>query len=191
MTAVAAVLVATEAQAHQVVPGVGGFPGLMLHPIALAHQLACLVTAGLVVARSRPAMLMPSMLAFGAALFAAQAARAAMPAIVAGYWLVALAAIVIAAIAAALLPRMPDWIAVGTTAVLGAVVGLDTMGEGPSLSQRLEAGLASAAAGAIVIAAIGGALSGRAQEWVEIGVRVVAAWVAAAAVMVLAFGLRG
>lgn len=176
--------------AHQLVPGVTGFPALMLHPLFLPHQLVCIVVAALLAGRTRPASVAPSIYAFGLGLVAAQWLRSSLPWILTHYWMALLIALVISAVIAALLERLIPPISIPLVAVLGVIVGLDTAGEGPTFSDTLQAVAATFLSATAIISALGWTLSRPWPRWVDILARVIAAWAAAAGVMVLAFALK-
>lgn len=162
----------------------------MLHPLFLTHQLVCIVVAGLLAGRTRPTSVAPSIYAFGLGLVAAQWLRSSVPWILTHYWMALLIGLVISAVIAASLERLVPTISTPLVAVLGVIVGLDTTGEGPAFSDTLQAVAATFVSATVIIFALGWTLSRAWPRWVDILARVIAAWAAAAGVMVLAFALK-
>jgi hypothetical protein len=177
--------------AHPMVTGVTGFPALMLHPVLLTHQLLCLVTACLLIGRTRPVKIWQAVYGFGLGLLAAQWPRTQVPSVLTHYWIVSLVVLVVCSGVAAALPRLPAVISLPLLALLGAVIGLDTGGEGPGFANALLAVVATLLTSAIVLVPGGWLLSRPMPFWAEILVRVAAAWITAAALMVAAFALKG
>jgi urease accessory protein len=184
----AAILLAPPAQAHAVVPGVGGFAGGLLHPLLVAAHAMSLVALGLLIARqSRP--FAPG-LVFALALCAGLIAIAlAVGETIASQVLLANTAILGLAVAAAWSPpKAIGWL---LAAVGGAALALDSPPDAITLSEAyrmlLGTGLSACLALALVVA-----LTRRARRhWQIIAVRIVGSWIAASAILVLALEFAG
>lgn len=186
------ILTATApASAHPLVPGVTGFPALMLHPVLLTHQLLCLITACLLIGRTRPVMIWQAVYGFALGLIVAQWLRAQVPVVLMHYWIGSLVVLLVSGGVAAALPRVAPILSLPLLVTLGAVVGLDTSGEGPGFANALQAVVASLLTTAIILFAGGWLLSRQMPFWADIVVRVAAAWITAASLMVAAFALKG
>lgn len=184
------ILLGSSAQAHEFIPGVTGFPAQMLHPVFLTHHLLCIVLAGLVAGRTQSAAIWRFLPAFGIGLVAGQWLAAAAPSLFWYFWHTTLIVILAASAMVAAFGRLPALVSIPMVALLGAVIGLDTPGEGPALSDMAQAAAATFLTGALIILAIGWAVSRPMPQWGEVLVRVVAAWIAASSLMALALLMR-
>jgi hypothetical protein len=184
------ILLGSSAHAHEFIPGVTGFPAQMLHPVFLTHQLLCIVLAGLVAGRTQSAAIWRFLLAFGFGLVAGQWLPSAAPSLFWYFWHMTLIVILAASAMVAAFGRLPALVSIPMVALLGAVIGLDTQGEGPALSDMAQAAAATFLTGALVILAIGWGVSRPLPQWADVLVRVVAAWIAASSLMALALLMR-
>ncbi len=181
---------ATPALAHPLVPGVTGYPALMLHPLLITHQALALFTAMLLMARSPALSRWRTALIFAAALAMAHIAQGFLPGLFSYYWLVASALITAAAGLVAALDPVPPRLALPAIALLGALIGLDTHGEAAGLWPRIEAVSAAMLTG-VMLLMLAGFLGGYPlAKPLRLLARILAAWIAAATIMVLAFALR-
>jgi hydrogenase/urease accessory protein HupE len=176
------------ASAHSPIAGVGHFYGGMLHPAVVPAHLMAIVAMGLWLGQRWPAG--------GSALVAL---LAAVPiGMVAGRWvgwqkgelvilsLTALIAVLVAAARDA--PRVPR-LAIATA--LGLFLGMDSMPDGLS-GRPLWLSLAGTWFAVLLGHSWMIAMSEiAARPWMKIGVRVVASWLCAAAVLVLALSAFG
>lgn len=186
-----ALVIAAPASAHPLVRGVTGFPALMLHPILLTHQLLCLIAGCLLIGRTRPVRIWQAVYVFGLALVAAQVVRAQAPSVLLHYWIASLVALIASGIAAAAFARVPAMVGVPLVGLLGGIVGLDTAGEGPTFIDTAAAVVASLLTSALFLFPGGWLLARPMPFWADVIVRVAAAWIAAATLMVAAFALKG
>ncbi|MGF1620176.1 MAG: HupE/UreJ family protein [Rhodomicrobiaceae bacterium] len=185
------VLLGSPAQAHEFIPGVTGFPALMLHPVFLTHQLACIVLAGLAAGRTQSVAAWGFLPAFAVGLVAGQWLSSAAPSLFWYFWHMTLVVILAASATVAAFGRLPALVSIPIVALLGAVIGLDTQGEGPAFSDMAQAAAATFLTGALIILAIGSLVSRPLPQWADVLVRVVAAWIAASSLMALALLMRG
>lgn len=197
------------AAAHPVLPGVTGFPSLMLHPLLLEHQLLCVVASGLLAARSRSFRLLSSLALFAAGVMAGNVARDFVPQH--GFYVpFVLTAILVSGLFSLALDRLPFMAAAGLLFALGSAIGVDTTADGPGIAHRAEAVAAAVLGSAIVMGAITAILRSPAPrpsealrgpvahndvpsgaqaampDWRSICVRVIAAWITAAVTMMAA-----
>ncbi|MET0276791.1 MAG: HupE/UreJ family protein [Pseudorhodoplanes sp.] len=182
------VLFSSGAQAHIVIPGVGGFEGGLLHPFfVLTHALALIalgLLAGMQTWRQRLAML---------AVFAA--------AMVAAFGLVSLAyatdrselaVLALTAIAGLVLsvrPNVPVAVAAVLAALVGAGILLDSVPAVPTVRETIIALAGTLLAATAIIALVAFASAVLPAFWPRIGVRVAGSWIAASAILVLALRL--
>lgn len=180
----------TPALGHSLLPGVSGYPALMLHPLLITHQALALITAMLLIARSPALSRWRTVLAFIVALGIGHIAQGMLPALFTYYWIAASALIAIAATLAATLDPVPPRLAFPAIVVLGAIIGLDTHGEGSGLWPRLQAVSAAGLAGALLLLAAGFVGGYALPRPLRILARILGAWIAAATIMILAFALK-
>jgi hypothetical protein len=98
--------------------------------------------------------------------------------------------ILAAAVTVAASGDLPRALAISLVALLAVIIGADIQPEGPALSEKAEAAAATFLTGALLLLAIGWLVSRRMPQWAELAIRIVAAWIAASALMVLAFLFR-
>ena len=183
-------LLATPALAHPLIPGVTGYPALMLHPLLITHQALALLTAMLLIARSPALSRWRTALIFAATLAMAHVAQGFLPGLFAYYWIAASALIAAAAGIVVALDPVPPRLALPAIAILGALIGLDTHGEAPGLWPRMAAVSAAILTG-VALLMLAGFLGGYAlPKPLRLLARILAAWIAAATIMILAFALR-
>lgn len=179
-------LLGEAARAHEIIPGVTGFPALMLHPFFLTQQLLGIVIAGFVAGRTRPFAVWPFVLMFGASLVAVQLVFYASPTVILYLWLAAHLVIFAAAGAVAAFGQLAPVAAIPLFVLLAAAIGLDIQPEGPALLDTAQATAATFLTGTILIIAISWVASRTLPQWGEILIRIVAAWIAASSLMMLA-----
>jgi urease accessory protein len=178
---------ASAAQAHPVIQGASGFTAGFLHPLLLPAHAFALVTLGLLIGqqphwgRSVPlAALLSVVVGLGAI------ALAYVPTL-AGEALLASAAINGAAVALA--RPLPQVLGATMAAATGLALALDSPPDAISL---LEANIAllGTVAGVVVLLSAVVAISARlTRNWQRTGVRIVGAWIAASAILVLTLRL--
>lgn len=176
---------ATQAVGHPVLPGVTGFPSMMLHPLLLEHQLLCVMAAGLILARAAPQRPLSGLALITASVIGGNAARGFLP--MYGFYVpFVLTAIVATGLLVVSFERPAFAAAAICLIALGAAIGLDTSAEGPGIWHVAEAIAASLLTTLIVATLIGVAFRSPARAWVIILARIIAAWITAAALMMLA-----
>ncbi len=181
-------LTTAAAQAHTVIPGIGGFPGGLLHPLLVpAHTLA-LIAFGLLAGRfTMPAqMLLLTVFVIAACVSFALIAMA-YSATRAETLILGLSAAVGLVLAAGLLLPLP--VIAGLTAVIAGALMFDSVPPVLSVSETalsLTGTVTAAAALAAASAWLSGALP---QHIRQIAVRIAGSWIAASAIMVMALRL--
>jgi hypothetical protein len=190
LSAVALVGFIVPAGAHDIVPGITGFPGLMLHPFFYTTQLIAILVAILLAARTRPIALGPIAICFATGLICTQAIRIDQTSLLYLYWLGTYISLFVIATLVAVLPRLWPGLSLLLVVPLGGVVGLGTRGDGPALSDQVEIGLASAISSIMVIVAAGWLLSRPRSDWADMFLRVAGAWIAASTAMILVSAFR-
>jgi urease accessory protein len=183
-----AALLPEHAHAHPVIEGVGGFYGGLLHPLMVPAHLMCLVALGLLVGQQPEAQRRGLLARLGAALIAG------LVTVVAAFAPTHqdLALLVVTALVG-ILVALAQPLSVLVTAPLmlagGMTIELDSVPQDISMLTAFMA-LAGTALAATTIALMVATLSGRMRGgWQGIAVRVVGAWIAAGAILVLALKL--
>lgn len=138
----------------------------------------------------RPVRVWQAVYVFGLTLVAAQVVRAQAPFVLIHYWLASLVVLFASGVAAAVFARVPVLVGLPLMGLLGGIVGLDTAGEGPAFFDSALAVVASLLTSALLLFPGGWLLSRPMPFWADVIVRVAAAWIAAATLMVAAFALK-
>jgi urease accessory protein len=179
---------ADAAVAHNVVPGVGGFAGGLLHPLLVPTHVIAIAGLGLLAGQQVAAMRRWLLAMFAAGLlmgifaivlaFATEAAE-----------LVLLLCAAVAGLLTATARPTPVLLAAPLVAVAGAALELDSVPDEISMQATMLA-LVGTAMGALLALVVVAAISAdRTRQWQRIGVRVLGSWIAASAILVLALRL--
>lgn len=181
--AAAAALPASAVWAHGEIKGVGAFYSGVLHPFISPAHLIALVALGLL---------------FGQR--GVSASRHAMGALVAalalGLWLslrlqlpepdpLLLALGMLLGLGVVLARPWPTWTLVPLSALVGLAVGLGSAPDGMAPAQRSAALVGTLVGAALCTACLAGAVQPMQRPWARIGVRVLASWLSASALLVL------
>jgi urease accessory protein len=185
---VALLIAMNPAYAHDVVGGVGGFYGGLLHPALVpAHALA-LVALGLLIGQQTPRRRAGLLAAFAAALvLGIGLIVAAFAAFYADY--VVLGSAAVAGLAVAIARPLPLVVACPLMAVAGVTLALDSVPQEISMLATFLA-LTGTAIGAFLATLVLADLTAHLRrDWQRIGVRIAGSWIAASAILVLALRL--
>jgi hypothetical protein len=187
------------AHAHELVPGVTGFPALVLHPIAVPDTALCLVAAGVAAGQGARPRLAPLGLAAGAAAagvavgfgsqFVVTGALSQLTVLVLLHLPLALAAL--AGLVVALTPRRAAGVTAAMVVLLGAMVGMLILPEAPGDLAVAEALAGAALGAALTVAVIAAPVALVTGRFGAVPSRVAGSWIAAAAILILAVALRG
>jgi urease accessory protein len=184
---VALALTAQPALAHDVMPGVSGFTGGMLHALLVPSHLMALLALALVVARQARGRFVSEAI-FAAALIgglgaiAFGAGESPAPLVLLG------TSALCGALAACALP-VPSLILWLIAVVTGTAVALDSPPDAISIREAYVM-MAGVWLGAMLVLAIVAEAAARlTRPWQLIGLRVVGSWIAASAILVLALRL--
>jgi urease accessory protein len=171
------------ALAHSPVPGVGGFPGGLLHPVFVQAHLLALIGLGLFIGQQHARLLAVLCFAAGVAvgLGAIASAVGETPANT-----VLLASATIAGALTALAVAMPRVIGWLLAAVIGVAIGLDSPPHVISVTEATLMLIGTGIGALVVLIAVAAAAAALRREWQRIGVRVLGSWTAASAILVLA-----
>ena len=173
------------AQAHDVVSGVGGLPGGLLHPLLVpAHALA-LLALGL--ALGQQPRWRAGVLLFGVGLVAGITLIVAAFAITTDTAVLAVAAM--AGMAVAVGRRLPLALAGPLAIVAGMAVALDSVPQEISMQTTFLALVGTAISATLAVMLVAGLSRRLARDWQRIGLRIVGSWIAASAILVLAVRL--
>jgi len=188
VAATALLVLPQAALAHTIVPGVDGIAGGLLHPLlVLAHALA-LVALGLLVGQ-QPSRVRHAMAATFAAGALAGLGTVASAVAVEDADIAVLACAAIAGVLAALAWPLPVALTAALAAITGATIELDSVPDEISMQATMLALIATALAAVLVLALVAWLAASRTRNWQRIGIRVVASWSAASAILVLALRL--
>jgi len=185
--AVVWLLVASQpAQAHDVVAGVGGFSGGLLHPLLVpAHALA-LVALGLTLGQ-------PGRLRYAGLLLFAAGLAAGIALIVTAFAittdLAVLAVAAVAGIALAVGRPLPLAMSGPLAVVAGLAIALDSVPEEISMQTTFLALVGTAISATLAVMLVAGLARRLARDWQRIGLRIAGSWIAASAILVLAVRL--
>lgn len=182
-------LVPACARAHSPIPGIGAFYNGALHPFVVPAHFMALLGLGLWIGRRGIAVEAEAAIT----LLAGLAAGAALGGVVGwpGTDMAVLAGSAVVALIVALARPLPNWALVVVAAAIGLGVGLGSDPEGLSGSARWTT-LAGTCLGAFIGSLWIAAITEFAKPpWLKIAVRVVASWVAASALLVLALSWVG
>jgi urease accessory protein len=173
------------ALAHDVVAGVGGFTGGLLHPLLVPVHLLALVGLGLLIGQqqgpSRRMLLAVFAAGLGAGLACVALAIGETPAN-----LVLLAAAGTAGVLVVIAAPLPGIVGGIVAVTTGAAIGLDSPPDEISLWSAVLALLGTGLGAVVVLTAIVVLTGCCRREWLRIGVRVIGSWTAASAILVLA-----
>jgi urease accessory protein len=184
----ASLVTPSAAQAHPALQGVSGFAAGLLHPLLLPAHAFALVALGLLIGQQRH---WHRWVPLAAAIISVVAglgtiALAYVPTL-AGEAL--LASVAINGAAVALARPLPQMLGATLAAATGFALALDSPPDAISLSEANLA-LLGTAAGVVFVLSIVVAISAcLARDWQRIGIRILGAWIAASAVLVLALRL--
>jgi hydrogenase/urease accessory protein HupE len=184
--AVALVLIARPACAHEIIPGVTGFPGGLLHPVLMPAHLMTLIGLALLIGRSKtrrvPEIIFAIALMGGLAAIALGTGETRAPLVLLG-----VAAICGLSVAAALpVPQALVW---PVAAVAGAAIGLDSPPDVISIQLAYVILLGTWLGAVIVLVMLVEIAARLTRPWELIGLRVLGSWIAASAILVLTLRL--
>jgi urease accessory protein len=177
-------LAMTNAAAHPVYPGIGGFPGGLLHPLLVPTHLIALVALGLLIGW-QPRWGWAVAAVYGIAVIAGLGAIAlgTVP-ILAEEALLALAGI--SGLLVVLALPLPGALGGLLAAATGLVLALDSPPDAILLREANLALLGTALGASMMLVAVVQVASRLRRDWQRIGVRILGSWIAASAILVLA-----
>jgi hypothetical protein len=162
----------------------------MLHPLVVSHHLLALLAAGLLLFQAPRLSRWRSIAAFVAALAAANAAQGLIPNLFSWYWIASSSLLAAAGATTAIADPVPPRLALPLIAALGVLLGFDIHAEVAGPWARAEAVSATALTGSLMLLLAGFAGGYHLPRPVRVLARILAAWITAAVVMILAFALR-
>lgn len=178
-----------SASAHDMIPGVGGFVGRILHPFIIIDHFVCLVLAGLIAGLYGPKSIWLSLASLIGGVIAGYLLQAVIP-IIEIFWMLPLASALVAGLMVlGAVPLGPfRWL--GVIIALGTAVGLETDPEGVLFIDRIDTLGGLVIAAAILLLIIGWPLSRASNPWISIMARIVSSWISAVAGLVLALNFQ-
>jgi urease accessory protein len=188
LAALLLLLAPAAAQAHTVIPGIGGFPGGLLHPLLVPAHALTLIALGLLTStfEARPRILLLAMFA-AAAIAAFGLIAMAYSATQAETLILCLGAAIGLLLAADVTPPFP--VAPLLTIVIAGAIVFDSVPPVLTVGETALALTGTVVAGIALVAAtawISGALPLRVRVLAR---RIAGSWIAASAIMVLALRL--
>lgn len=189
-SAASAILLAPAgAWAHSPVPGLGHFYNGALHPLVVPAHLVALIALGLWLGQRRVLEVPAAMAALIVATPVGLALSGSFGGLDTDTVTLAVGAMVALAVVAA--RALPRFTMTGLVAVLGLAIGLGSGPDGLGGSARWLS-LAGTWLGVVVATSlIAAATEFARRDWMQVGVRVVASWVAASALIVLTLAWVG
>ncbi|KQP43115.1 HupE/UreJ family protein [Pseudorhodoferax sp. Leaf274] len=182
--AAAVALPGGAAWAHGEIKGVGAFYSGVLHPYISPAHLIALVALGLLFGQR-------------GVLASRQAMLALVAALVLGLWLglrplglpepdaLLLALGTLIGLSVVLARAWPTWALVPLAALVGLAVGLGSAPDGMAPMQRHAALVGTLVGATLCTACLAGIVNPLQQPWARVGVRVLASWLSASALLVL------
>lgn len=183
----AAICVPLPALAHGEIANVGAFYNGILHPFLSPAHLVTLLALGLLIGQRGPQQDLLAVVTLAVGLLAGLLLSPFGGAAASDPVLLAIATVVGLAVAAARPP--PLVLLAGLAAVAGFVIGLESRIDGLVGLQRAGAMFGTLLAATLCAACLAGIVQQTQRHWQQIGVRVMGAWLTAAATLVLAFTL--
>ena len=175
------------ASAHSPIAGIGDFYNGMLHPLLVpAHLLALLALGLLLGQRGLPSMRL-ALPAFILTLIVGLAASS----VTLGNsesWL--LPGVICCGLLVVLQRDLPRVVCLLLAVALGALIGLDSPGDGVQGRERWLTLAGTALGGSLWLIFIAGFTDLLQQPWQRIGIRVLGSWITASALLVLALAAR-
>jgi urease accessory protein len=184
----ALLLAADPAHAHDVVAGVGGFYGGLLHPLLVPAHVLALTSLGLLIGQQTPRQRAGLLGLFAASLIAGiMVIVAAFAVTSAGHAILAVTAAAGIAVAVA---RPVSMLVSGPLAmVAGAAIALDSVPQEISMLTTLVALIGTAIGAFLLTMLLADLTVYLKRDWQRIGLRVAGSWIAASAILVLALRL--
>jgi urease accessory protein len=177
---------ADPALAHLPIEGVGGFYGGLLHPILVPTHALSVVALGLFIGRQRQRRM--ASLVFAAALVAGLMAIALAVDVPVVSVMLANTTLLGVLVAAAWAPPQPlGWL---LAAIAGATLALDSPPQAVTIAEANVMLVGTALGACLAVAVVGAIASYLTKAWQQIAVRVLASWIAASAILVLAMSWR-
>ena len=176
--------------AHAPIEGLGGFYNGLLHPILVPSQLLLLIATGLFYGQQGASANQPAIAAFAAA--ALIGLGIAWFAGELGIEMALLAATIVISVLVASSPRLPLYLTSVILALAGLALGIDSAQDALAGKERFGSLLGSGISIYLIfLFVMGWSDFDHGRHWQKIGVRIIGSWVAASALMMLAFSLSG
>jgi urease accessory protein len=184
--ALLALLPIEDASAHPPFAGATGFYGGLLHPLFVPTHALAVLGLGLLIGQRSPRGRWPVAVAYAAGLGAGCTAMiAAFAPQFAAESLLAAAAVCGALLALA--RPVPQLIGCVLALVVGMALALDSPPGGISVREANVTLLGTFCGAIILLLAVLGVAAILRRDWQKLGVRIVGSWIAASAILVLAF----
>jgi hypothetical protein len=175
----------SPALAHAAIPGVTGFPALMLHPLVVPEQALLLIAGALVAGRMPTTAFASAVFAFIAGLLAGKGAHL-MIAWLSMFWYAPLVLALLAGIAVAAFGRIAPLTGVASIFALSFVFSVGIVPDEPTLTGLLKAVGAAGVTGIVLFGLAGLPLTRVTSHWGGVLIRVGGAWISAIALINLA-----
>jgi len=182
------VFASSAANAHDVIPGVTGFFGRVLHPFIITEHMFCFILAGLIAGLYGPRRIWISLGALISGVAVGFLSQAVIP-IIDWLWMLPLLSAVFSGLLVLSGPPLGTYIWLLVIGALGFAVGLETDPEGVFLIDKVQTLGGLVIAASILLLIIGWPLRSTSRSWVRILARVISSWITAISMLVLALSL--
>jgi hydrogenase/urease accessory protein HupE len=184
-------LIAAEAaMAHSPIKGLDSFYAGILHPVFVPAHVLSLLALGILFGQQGPRRLQPVILAFLGATAVGLVYAGTGDGRDVGLGLLTVAAL--SGLLAAAAQPLPTWVNLMLAVTVGALLGADSAQDELAGRARFAALVGSGIALYLLMLYVLVFADGfQRREWQRIGLRVIASWCAAAALLVLVLGLSG
>jgi hydrogenase/urease accessory protein HupE len=180
---------ATAAKAHELVPGVTGFPGEMLHPLLIPEFAASFIACTLLAGSAAKERFLILVAVFVAGMVAGKGLLMIAP-VLRQFWYAPAIFTLLAGLTVAALRPVPFVAALILILALAFFVSVGLLPEQPGMAGMVRSVTAYSLTGTILLGALGYPLIFVNSQWGGILVRVAGAWLAAVSMLYLAYAWR-
>ena len=175
------------AEAHAPIKDIGAFYNGMLHPLLVPAHLIGLLVLGLLAGQQGLQSMRRSLAVFCLAVLLGLASGIGMDEALAQSMLLLTAAVL--GVLLALAVRLPSWVVWSACALLGLLLGLDSLPHATGWQRSLLGGLGTWLGACVVLLAVMVFAEAMTRSWQRIGLRILGAWIGSSALLVLSLML--
>lgn len=177
------------ADAHEIVPGVGGFAGLMLHPLLLPEQAFCLFASVLLASRVDSREIVWCIGALAAGMLFGRVVILLLPGL-RQIWYLPMVAAILAGMTVATFGALPRTVALTGIFLLAATGAIGILPETGGRGALRDAVVAAVLTNGLALLVLALPLTFATGHWAMLAIRAMGAWLAALALLFLAFAWR-